>query len=113
MLDFLPDNVNERMLTVILISFVAGLFLGYFMWRTSNQRKKVNGGTPAQVFHYLACSTFSILIPAIFFAILSELPILRVIGTGMTFSLSTWIFLFGYAAFEPRIVETKPKIELD
>src|SRR5688500_13946872 len=109
------DWYTEEVLRVIAIGIVIGLALGVLMQRASKIRLPVRGGAAAEVFHYLASSTFAALIPVIFIAIFSGLHFGRVSLSGITFSISTWVFLFLYGYFESQVAvtETGPKIELD
>ena len=108
-------TTGERWLAVLAIGLVVGLVLGIFMRRESIKRQPIHGGPPAQLFHYLAASTISGMIPVIFIALFSELNILRIAGSGIIFSASTLILLMFYGFFENQAgyVEVKPARELD
>lgn len=58
--------MTEEWMQVLAAGLVVGLALGYFMQRESCKRKKIHGGAAAELFHYLASSTISGLIPVIF-----------------------------------------------
>jgi hypothetical protein len=94
--------MTEEWMQVIAAGLVVGLALGYFMQRESRKRQQIYGGLPAEFFHYLASAAISGLIPAIFIAIFSGLPILRIIATGMSFSLTSFLMLLLYAVFESQ-----------
>lgn len=107
--------LDERMMTVLLIGAVIGLLLGVLMARESQRRQPVRGGLLAQLFHYLGSAAYSALIPAILVAILAEMPILRVMATGLSFGVTAWLSLFLYGLFESSAppLEEKVVIELD
>jgi threonine/homoserine/homoserine lactone efflux protein len=100
----------ERVLWVVLAGSLAGLFFGIFMAQESHRRKKVRGGLGAQVFHYLASSSFSTILPMVFIGLGAGLGFLQLVGIGLTFSALTFLFLFGYALFEHRVKPEEEKI---
>lgn len=105
---------SERMLIVLGIGLLIGLVLGYWMQQESKKRLKVRGGQNAEIFHYLAGSVASGLIPMIFMGLFNGLHFLRLVASGLTFGALTSIFLLGYAYFESQAkMETTPQIELD
>ena len=115
MLDgFFELSDPERQMRIIQAGAVLALVLGFFMQRASLRVEPVRGGSLALLFHYLASSTISVVILVVIAGIVAELPILRIISSALVFSLSTWVFLMAYAAFESKVeVNAKPVIELD
>lgn len=108
-------SLNERWLLAVVIGLAFGLFFGIFMRAESIKRKPIYGGAGAHLFHYLAATILSGLIPMIIAAIILHLPILRIMATGLSFSLANFIFLTSYGFFESRAeyVEVEPQRALD
>ena len=108
-------SIGERWIAVLAIGLAVGLVLGIFMRRESIKRQPIHGGMPAQLFHYLAASTISGMVPVIFIALFSELNFFRIAGSGIIFSASTLILLTVYGFFENQAgyVEVTPARELD
>lgn len=103
--------MTEAWSQVLAAGLVVGLALGILMQRESKKRKKIYGGLPAEIFHYLACSTMSGLVPVIFIALFSGLNFFRIVGSGLSFSVSTMLLLLVYGFFEnqagPVVEEVK------
>ncbi|MCL4877296.1 MAG: hypothetical protein KJ064_11595 [Anaerolineae bacterium] len=95
--------MTEEWMQVLAAGLVVGLALGFFMQRESRRRKKIYGGFPAEIFHYLASSTISGLIPVIFIALFAGLNFWRIVGSGLSFSITTFLLLLIYGFFENRV----------
>ncbi|MBZ0306199.1 MAG: hypothetical protein K8I82_09040 [Anaerolineae bacterium] len=95
--------MTEEWMQVLAAGLVVGLVLGYFMQRESRKRKKIHGGPVAEIFHYLASSTISGLVPVIFIALFTGLNFWRIVGSGLSFSITTFLLLLVYAFFENQV----------
>jgi len=113
--DFYALPLWERWIYVLIVGLIVGLVLGIFMRRESIHRKPIYGGTPAEILHYLACSTMSGLIPVVFIALFAELNFFRIAGSAIIFSLSTLGLLMIFAFFEQQtgVVEAVSVRKLD
>lgn len=105
----------ERMPYAIVGAIVLGLIFGYFVSRESHKRQPLFGGTFAHIFHYLAASTVTAVLPWVILGLLSGFHILRLIAVGLCFALANAVFLTSYGFFESKAerVEVKPVRLLD
>lgn len=104
--------MTDEWMQVLAAGLVVGLALGFFMQRESRKRKKIYGGFLAEVFHYLASSTMAGLVPVIFIALFSGLNFGRVVGSGLTFSISTMLLLLVYGFFENQVGPVVEEVKL-
>jgi hypothetical protein len=87
-------------LIAVIIGVALGLLLGIKIARDSNHKQPILGGVLAQVFHYLACSGLTAMLPFILAGIIVGLPFLALFGTALGFLALTATCMLLYAAFE-------------
>jgi ABC-type Fe3+ transport system permease subunit len=92
-------------LIAVIIGLAIGLAIGVRIARESNRKQPVTGGPLAKVFHYLACSGLSTMLPFIIAGIVVGLSFLALFGTAIGFLALTGVCLLVYAGFE-RIAGT-------
>lgn len=98
--DFYDMPINERWLILWFVGLGVGLIFGIWMHRISLRREPVQGGFPALLFHYLAGSAITALIPFIIIGLIGGLNFVRLVLAGLGFSALSWVFLILYATFE-------------
>jgi hypothetical protein len=91
--------MNEWLIAII-IGAAFGLVIGIKIARDSNAKAPVQGGPLAQVFHYLACSGLTGMLPFIIAGIIVGLPFVKLFGTAVGFLALTAIFLLIHASIE-------------
>ncbi len=89
-------------LIAVTIGAAFGVVLGVKIARDSNAKLSVQGGAPAQLFHYLASASLSALLPYIIAGVVVGLSFLALVGTAVGFVALTGLFLLLYAAFERK-----------
>ncbi len=87
-------------LIAVAIGIVLGALIGIRTAHSSNARQPVEGGLPAQVFHYFACAGFSSTVPFVIAGLVVGLSFWALFGTAVGFLALTAIFLLIYAGFE-------------
>ena len=87
-------------LIAVVIGAVLGALIGIRIARSSNAKQPVQGGLPAQVFHYFACAGFSSTVPFVITGLVVGLSFWALFGTAVGFLALTAIFLLIYAGFE-------------
>lgn len=100
--------------SAVLIGAAFGAVIGIYLRQQSLKEKPINGGMPAEVFHYLACAMLGSTTPFIIAAIVNGLPFLTMFGTAIGFLLVGAIMVIGYAAFEsqaPEVQNLKPELD--
>lgn len=93
----------ENWLIAVLIGAALGLLLGIKIARDSNKKQPVRGGLLAQVFHYIACSGLSGMLPFVIAGIIIGLPFLALFGTAVGFLVLTGVSLLVYATFDRAV----------
>ncbi len=89
-------------LLAVVIGAAVGAAVGGKIARDSNAKQAVQGGTAAQLFHYLACASLSALLPYIVAGLVLGLSFGALVGTAVGFVALTGAFLLFYATFERR-----------
>ncbi len=87
-------------LIAVIIGMAIGLTIGVRIARESNRKQPILGGSLAKVFHYLACSGLSTMLPFIIAGIVAGLSFLALFGTAIGFLVLTGVCLLIYAGIE-------------
>lgn len=91
------------MITVFGIAAVAGLLIGVYISRQSQAEKAVQGGLPATILHYLACSALSSTTPAVITSIITGLAFQKMFSIALTFFITGAILIVTYGFVESSV----------
>jgi hypothetical protein len=89
----------ENWLIAVIVGAALGLLLGIKIARDSNKKQPVHGAL-AHVFHYIACSGLSGMLPFIIAGVIIGLPFLALFGTAVGFLALTGVSLLVYASVD-------------
>lgn len=103
------------MLTVFAIGAICGLLIGVYISRQSLEEKAVQGGMPAKIVHYLACSALSSTTPTVIISIITGLAFVSMFQIALSFFISGAILITIYGFIESQAPvpteELKPQLD--
>jgi hypothetical protein len=88
------------------IGLLIGLAIGIKIARDSHKKQPVLGGVPAQIFHYLACSGISSVLPFIITGLIVGLGFLSLFSTAVGLLALTALCLLVDALIERTATKT-------
>lgn len=84
----------------LLIGLVIGIPFGLYVSVVSNRHEKVNGSTPAKVFHALGAIVLCTALPGVLIEVFSGAGFLNAVVFGLGAFALAFLMLCGYAVFE-------------
>lgn len=100
--------------TAVLIGLACGAVIGLYLRQQSLKEKKIYGGLPAEIFHYLSCAMVGSMTPFIIAAIVNGIAFLTMFGTAVGFLVLGAAMVVVYGVFESQAPEPQAlKPELD
>ncbi len=90
----------DNALLVFVIGLAVALVFGYYVAQRSSKQQKIQGGLPAQVFHYIGAAAIAGVLPAILASLILGQGFRTAFPFAVGFLLTGWVSLMIYAILE-------------